>query len=141
MAFAAIRQAVITGDTMSGTIKVRRWGEFRVLGAALTVVGTAACLAACGGAPTPSAVQGKWGADCSNPFIEFDDGKIHVFPDDADYTLNSAAFDGKTLTLKYDLPSGGVTETYILANGMLTLDRGRYPGMDAVWHKQPMQKC
>jgi hypothetical protein len=107
----------------------------------LALCGIAVGLTACGGTPTPAAVQGRWGADCSSPFIEIDNGKIHVFPDDADYSLNSVAFDGKTLILKYDLLSGPVSETYIFSGGSLRLDRGNYPGMDAVWHKQPMQKC
>ena len=42
-------------------------------------------LAACGGgSSTPSELEGKWGADCSSPFVSFGN-TIHVYPDDADY--------------------------------------------------------
>ena len=108
----------------------------------IAIVALAACLSGCdNGASTPDSVQGTWGADCSKPFIKIEGGKIHVYPDDADYTLKTATFDGTHLVLGYDTAEGAATETYVFAKDTLRLDRGHYTGMDATWHKQQMQKC
>jgi|ERR1700709_679456 len=98
-------------------------------------------LAACGRGGTPSEIEGKWAADCAAPFVSFSGDTIHVYPDDADYKLKSAALDGGKFTVSYDSKSGPVTETYVLDAGKLRLDKGSYGGMEAVWHKQPMGKC
>jgi len=104
-------------------------------------IGVSLSLASCGGEPTPSAVQGTWGADCSTPFIKIDGSEIHIYPDDADYKVKTVTFDGKNLVLGYDSKEGPALETYVFTNNTLRLDRGRYTGMDAIWHKQPMQRC
>jgi len=99
-------------------------------------------LAACGGGvEAPSELQGKWGADCSSPFVSFSGSTIHVYPDDADYDLKSAKLDGNAFKVSYDSKAGPVAETYIYENGTLRLDHGTYSGVEATWHKQPMQKC
>jgi hypothetical protein len=97
-------------------------------------------LAACGGG-SPNEVQGTWAADCASPFVKFDGGTIHVYPDDADYTIKSAKLDGSTFVVSYDSKTGPVTETYVYENNTLRLDKGSYSGMEATWHKQPMSKC
>ena len=99
-------------------------------------------LAGCGGSgATPSELEGKWGADCSSPFVSFSGNTIHVYPDDADYALKSAKLDGSNFTVSYESKSGPVTETYVYENNTLRLDKGSYGGMEATWHKQPMSKC
>ena len=97
-------------------------------------------LAGCGSG-TPSELEGKWGADCAQPFVSFSGNTIHVYPDDSDYTLKSAKLDGSTFTVSYESKSGPVTETYVYENNTLRLDKGTYGGMEATWHKQPMSKC
>ena len=100
-------------------------------------------LGACGGGgvKAPDAVQGTWAADCASPFVKFDGGEIHVYPDKASYKLKSAALDGANLNVAYDTPQGAVAETYVYESGTLRLDRGTYGGQQATWHKQPMRKC
>lgn len=102
-----------------------------------------ALIAGCGesGPQTPQALQGKWGADCAAPFIQFDGAKIHVFPDDADYTVTKSDFDGKRLTLSYNTAMGPVTEIYSIDKDLLQLDTGHYRDMDVTWRKQPMKRC
>ena len=94
-----------------------------------------------GGSSTPSELQGKWAADCASPFVSFDGGTIHVYPDDADYKLKSAKLEGSNFTVSYDSNSGPVTETYVYENNTLRLDKGTYGATEATWHKQPMNKC
>ena len=100
-------------------------------------------LAACGrgGSSTPDVLQGTWSSDCSVPFIKIDGGTLHVYPDDADYDLKSAKLDGTNFIVSYDSKAGPVTETYVYENNTLRLDKGTYGGMEATWHKQPMNKC
>ncbi len=98
-------------------------------------------LAACGGGGAPSQIEGKWGADCSSPFVSFSGSTIHVYPDDADYDIKSAKLDGSNFTVSYESKTGPVTETYVYENNTLRLDKGTYGGMEAAWHKQPMNKC
>jgi hypothetical protein len=102
-----------------------------------------ALLAGCGGggAQAPSQVAGNWGADCSQPYVRFDGGKITVFPDKATYVLKSAALAGGQLSVAYDTSQGAVTEVYVLDGQTLRLDRGTYAGTEATWHKAPMNKC
>ena len=97
-------------------------------------------LAACGGG-TPSGIEGKWGNDCTAPFVSFSGNTIHVYSDDADYDLKSAKLDGANFTVSYQSKTGPVTETYVYENNTLRLDKGTYGGMEAAWHKQPMNKC
>ncbi|HEY1631860.1 MAG TPA: hypothetical protein VGF56_11130 [Rhizomicrobium sp.] len=94
-----------------------------------------------GGPQTPQALQGKWGADCATPFIQFDGSKIHIFSDDADYTVTKSDFDGKRLTLSYDTAVGPATEIYSVSKDTLLLEVGHYRDMDVTWHKQPMKRC
>ena len=107
----------------------------------LVPVLAAALLAACGNNSATSAIEGKWGSDCTAPFVSFSGDTIHVYPDDADYKIKTAKQDGANFTVSYDSKSGPVTETYVFENNTLRLDKGSYGGMEAVWHKQPMSKC
>lgn len=109
------------------------------LGGALAI----GMLSACGdnGPQTPQVLQGKWGADCAVPFIQFEGSKIHVFPDDADYTVTKSEFDGKFLTISYDTAIGPATEIYSIGKDALVLQIGHYRDMDVTWHKQPMKRC
>ena len=97
-------------------------------------------LSACGNS-TSGALEGKWANDCVSPFVAFNGNTIHVYPDDADYALKTILTMGNSFTVTYDSKTGPVTETYILENETLRLDKGTYGGMQAVWHKQPMMKC
>jgi hypothetical protein len=103
----------------------------------------ATALAGCGGsgAAAPDTVQGTWAADCSSPFVKFDGGTIHVYPDNADYKLKSATLNGANLDVAYDSPQGSVSETYVMDGDTLRLDHGTYGGQEATWHKAPMKKC
>lgn len=100
-------------------------------------------LAGCGGSgvKAPDAVQGTWSADCSTPFVKFDGGTLHMYPDKADYALKSATLNGSNLEISYDTPQGAVAETYVLEGDTLRLDHGTYGGAQATWHKAPMKKC
>ena len=113
----------------------------------LTALAATFMLAACGGGgggggvQAPAEVAGTWGADCASPFVQFDGGKIKVFPDNATYDLTSASLAGGQLTVGYTSPQGAVTEVYVKEGATLRLDRGTYAGTEATWHKAPMQKC
>lgn len=103
-------------------------------------------MAACGGGggggvQAPAQVQGTWGADCSSPFVAFKGGQITVFPDKTTYTLKSASLAGDQLTVGYDSSQGAVQEVYALEGQTLRLDHGTYAGVEATWHKAPMNKC
>jgi hypothetical protein len=101
-----------------------------------------ALLAGCGGGVTaPAQVAGTWGSDCTQPFVKFDGGKVTVFPDNATYDLKSATMAGGQLTVAYTTPQGAVSEVYVQDGQTLRLDHGNYGGMDATWHKAPMNKC
>ena len=106
-------------------------------GLALTLL-----LAGCGGGvKSPAEVAGTWGADCSQPFVKFDGGKITVFPDHATYALKSATLAAGQLTVAYDSPQGAITEVYVQEGQTLRLDHGTYGGTEATWQKAPMNKC
>ncbi len=106
------------------------------------VCALAAALSACGGGvKAPDEVAGTWGADCTNPFVKFDGGKITVFPDKATYDLTSAAIANGELTVGYKSPQGEISEVYVIAGDTLRLDRGVYGGTEAKWGKMPMGKC
>ena len=111
----------------------------------LFVPAAALALAGCGGGGSgvkaPDQFQGVWGADCASPFIKFDGGRIHAYPDNADYDLKSAALNGTNLDIAYDTPQGAITETYVVEGDTLRLDHGTYGGQEATWHKAPMKKC
>jgi hypothetical protein len=111
----------------------------------LFVPAAALALAGCGGGGSgvraPDRLQGVWGADCAAPFVGFDGGRIHVYPDRADYDLGKAALNGANFDIAYDTPQGPIAETYVVEGDMLRLDRGTYGGQQAVWHKAPMKKC
>jgi hypothetical protein len=94
-----------------------------------------------GGVQSPAAVAGSWGADCSQPFVKFDGGKITVFPDKATYSLTSVALTNGRLDVGYASVQGPVAETYIMEGATLRLDHGTYGGAEAAWHKAPMNKC
>lgn len=101
-------------------------------------------LASCGSAPraqVPPDVAGTWGADCTQPFVKFAGSKMTVFPDKATYDLKRAEFAGGLLTVAYETKSAEVTEVYLLEGATLRLDRGKYGGADATWHKAAMRKC
>lgn len=99
-------------------------------------------LAGCGGGvKAPAEVAGTWGADCTQPFVKFDGGKITVFPDKATYDLKSATLAGGQLTVAYDSPKGAITEVYVQEGQTLRLDHGAYGGTEATWQKAPMNKC
>jgi hypothetical protein len=93
------------------------------------------------GVQAPVAVLGTWGADCSQPFVKFDGGKMTVFPDKATYDLKSATLAGGQLTVAYATAAGAVTEVYVQDGQTLRLDHGNYGGSDATWEKAPMNKC
>jgi hypothetical protein len=103
----------------------------------------AALLSACGGGgvQAPAEVAGTWGADCTQPFLKFDGGKLTVFPDKATYQLKSATLQGGQLTVAYTSAQGAVSEVYVLDGQTLRLDHGNYGGTDATWHTAPMNKC
>jgi len=104
--------------------------------------GVAFLVTACGGSiNTPEAVRGVWAADCTRPFVSFSQDSIHVYPDNATYALEQASFDGNNLTVKYSSPQGTVIETYVKSGDTLRLDHGTYNGVEATWHKAPMNKC
>ena len=109
------------------------------------VSAAALALAGCGGGGSgvkvPDQFQGTWGADCATPFVKFDGGKVHVYPDNADYDLKSAVLNGENYDISYDTPQGPITETYVVEGDMLRLDHGTYGGQEATWHKAPMKKC
>jgi hypothetical protein len=94
-----------------------------------------------GGVQAPADVAGTWGADCSQPFVKFDGGKVTVFPDKATYDLTSAASQGGQVTVGYTTAQGAVSEVYVEDGPTLRLDHGTYAGTDATWHKAPMTKC
>lgn len=100
-------------------------------------------VAACGqdGVAAPAQVQGKWGADCSEPFVAFAGGTMHVGPDKADYTLSAATLTGNDLKVGYKSAQGEVVEHYVVDGATLRLDRGTYGGQEATWHKAPMHRC
>ena len=107
------------------------------------VTALALLLSGCGGGgvKAPDAVQGTWGADCTQPFVKFDGGKMTVFPDKATYALKSASLAGGQLTVGYDSPQGAITEVYVQDGQTLRLDHGTYAGTEATWEKAPMNKC
>ena len=107
------------------------------------VVVASLALAGCGGGgvQAPAEVAGTWGADCGSPFVQFDGGKVHVFPDKATYDLKSAQLAGGQLTIGYTSAQGEVSEVYVLDGQTLRLDHGTYAGTEATWHTAPMQKC
>ena len=113
-----------------------RW---RIAGA----LGVAISLCACGGGgvKAPEAVQGTWGADCAQPFVKFDGGKLTVFPDKQTYSLKSADLQNGQLTVAYQSAQGPVSEVYVQEGPTLRLDHGTYGGTEAAWHKAPMNKC
>jgi hypothetical protein len=94
-----------------------------------------------GGVQAPSQVAGTWSADCSQPFVKFDGGKMTVFPDKTTYDLKSATLQGDQLTVAYQSAQGAVSEVYVLAGQTLRLDHGNYAGADVTWEKAPMNKC
>ena len=100
-------------------------------------------LVACGGhgVSVPEPVRGVWAADCSQPFVSFNSDSIHVYPDNASYALEQVTFDGNNLTVKYTSATGPVSETYVKSGETLRLDHGTYAGVDAAWHKAPMNRC
>jgi hypothetical protein len=104
-----------------------------------------ALLAGCGsggsGVQTPQQFIGSWGADCTSPFVSFEPGRIHVFPDKATYDLKSASLHGANFQIGYDSAQGPVSETYVVEGSTLRLDTGIYGGQQATWHKAPMNKC
>ncbi len=109
------------------------------------MIGATAALGACGGGgggvKAPDAVQGTWGADCAQPFVKFDGGKITVFPDKMTYDITSADLQNGQLTVGYKTAQGPVSEVYVQEGAMLRLDHGTYGGTEATWHKAPMNKC
>jgi hypothetical protein len=107
------------------------------------VLAATMALAACGGGgvQAPADVAGTWGADCSQPFVKFDGGKMTVFPDKATYNLTSATSQGGQVTVGYTTAQGAVSEVYVEDGPTLRLDHGTYAGADATWHKAPMTKC
>ncbi len=112
-----------------------------LIGTVLLLVGLAACGGGGGGVQAPAEVAGTWGADCSQPFVKFDGGKITVFPDKATYDLKSAALQNGQLTVAYQSGHGAVSEVYVLAGQTLRLDHGTYGGAEVTWEKAPMNKC
>ena len=100
-----------------------------------------ACGGGAGGVQAPADVAGTWGADCSQPFVKFDGGKMTVFPDKATYDLTSATSQGGQVTVGYTTAQGPVSEVYVEDGATLRLDHGTYAGTDATWHKAPMTKC
>lgn len=102
-----------------------------------------ALLSACGGhgVSVPEMVRGAWGADCAQPFVSFNEDSIHVYPDNASYAISQVTFDGNNLTVKYTSSTGPVSETYMKSGETLRLDHGTYAGVDAAWHKAPMNRC
>ena len=99
-------------------------------------------LAGCGHkVSVPEPVRGIWGADCTNPFVSFNEDSVHVYPDNATYAIDQVTFDGNDLTVKYTSSAGPVTETYFKSGETLRLDHGTYAGVDTTWHKAPMNRC
>jgi len=106
--------------------------------------GLVLALGACGGsgAGVPDQFAGTWGADCSSPFVKFDGGTVHVFPDNADYSIKSATLTGNDLKVAYDTKDRGtVTDTYESQGSTLRLTKTEAAGGEATWDKAPMSKC
>lgn len=108
------------------------------------ILTTALALAGCGGsgAGVPDQFAGTWGADCSSPYVKFDGGTVHVYPDRADYKIKSAALEGSDLKVAYDTPNGQLTDIYASEGATLRLTKTiAAGGQEAVWIKMPMSKC
>jgi hypothetical protein len=111
-------------------------------------MGAALALAGCSGSggsgvSVPAQFLGTWGADCASPFVQFASGTAKVFPDNATYTLKSAALQGTELSVAYDDATRGgmVTDVYVAEGETLRLDRTKVGPAEATWHKAPMNRC
>ncbi|MES2095423.1 MAG: hypothetical protein V4459_01555 [Pseudomonadota bacterium] len=94
------------------------------------------------GASIPDQFVGTWAADCTSPYVRFNaDGTMHVYPDNADYTIKSAALDGSDLKVGYVSASGETTDVYASEGSTLRLTRTIAGGQEAAWTKAPMSKC
>lgn len=96
------------------------------------------------GATIPAQFVGTWAADCTSPFVKFNsDGTMHVYPDNADYTLKSATLSGGILDVAYATTDRGtITDSYASEGATLRLTKtASDQGGEASWTKAPMSKC
>ena len=108
------------------------------------VVAGALALAACDMShkvSLPEPVRGAWGADCTNPFVQFTESSIHLYADNATYALESATFNGNDLSVKYTAHDGPVSETYMKSGETLRLDHGTRAGAPVTAQQHAMNRC